>query len=71
MEDSFIINDLRSQSQKVVYTTNDKVTEIGYFMRFAEFKPEGVNAVGLVAVIIDKQGKVCSREPKSIRFVFE
>ena len=71
MEDEFIINDLRSQSQKVVFTNSDRATEIGYFMRFAEFRPEGVNAVGLVAVIIDKTGKVCYREPKSIRFVFE
>ena len=71
MEDEFILNDLRSQSQKVVFTNSARATEIGYFMRFAEFRPEGVNAVGLVAVIIDKTGKVCYREPKSIRFVFE
>jgi len=40
-------------------------------MRFAEFSPETKNVVGIVAVILDKTGKIIYRDPKSIRFVFE
>lgn len=70
MEDSFNVNDIRSQAQKVSYISSEKVTEIGFFMRFAEFTPQGTNSVGLVAVIIDKLGNVHYRDPKSIRFIF-
>jgi hypothetical protein len=72
MEDSNIgIYDIRQQAQKVTYVSENKVTEMGYFMRFAEFSPEVKNVVGIVAVIVEKTGKIIYREPKSIRFVFE
>ena len=66
-----MVGDIREQSQKISYVSENKVTEIGYFMRFAEFSPETKNVVGIVAVIIDKTGKIIYRDPKSIRFVFE
>jgi hypothetical protein len=72
MEDSNIgIYDIRQQAQKVTYVSESRATEMGYFMRFAEFNPEAKNVVGIVAVIVDKTGKIIYREPKSIRFVFE
>jgi hypothetical protein len=72
MEDSNLsIYDIRQQAQKVTYVSENKVTEMGYFMRFAEFSPEAKNVVGIVAIILDKTGKIIYRDPKSIRFVFE
>ena len=66
-----MVGDIREQSQKISYVSENKVTEIGYFMRFTEFSPETKNVVGIVAVILDKTGKIIYRDPKSIRFVFE
>lgn len=72
MEDSNIaIYDIRQQTQKVTYVSEHKVTEMGYFMRFAEYNPESKNVIGIVAIILDKTGKIIYRDPKSIRFVFE
>jgi hypothetical protein len=66
-----MVGDIREQSQQISYVSDSKVTEIGYFMRFAEYSPETKNVVGIVAVILDKSGKIIYRDPKSIRFVFE
>jgi len=71
MEGNLPTYDIRNQSQRVSYVSENKVTEVGYFMRFAEFSPEMKNVVGVVAVIMDKQGKICYRDPKTIRFIFE
>jgi|694.fasta_scaffold07611_23 hypothetical protein len=72
MEDSgYSLYDLRAQSQKISYVDDNKVLQIGYFMRFAEYSPEAKNVVGVVAVVLDKNGKIHYRDPKSIRFVFE
>jgi hypothetical protein len=72
MEDSNTpIYDIRQQAQRVTYVSENKVTEMGFFMRFAEFSPESKNVVGIVAIILDKTGKIIYRDPKSIRFVFE
>jgi hypothetical protein len=62
--------DIREQSQQVSFTNAQSATEIGYFMRFAEFSPEAKGVVGVVAVILDKTGKIHYREPRSVRFVF-
>jgi hypothetical protein len=66
-----MVGDIREQSQQISYVSDNKVTEIGYFMRFAEYTPETKNVVGIVAVILDKSGKIIYRDPKSIRFIFE
>ena len=72
MEDSNTpIYDIRQQAQRVTYVSENKVTEMGFFMRFAEFSPESKNVVGIVAIILDKTGKIIYRDPKSIRFIFE
>jgi hypothetical protein len=70
-ENNLPVYDIRQQAQRVTYVSDGKVTEVGYFMRFAEFAPEAKNVVGIVAVILDKSGKIFYRDPKSIRFVFE
>jgi hypothetical protein len=66
-----MVGDIREQSQQISYVSDNNVTEIGYFMRFAEYTPETKNVVGIVAVILDKSGKIIYRDPKSIRFIFE
>jgi hypothetical protein len=62
--------DIREQAQQVSFTNAQNATEVGYFMKFAEYSPEAKGAVGLVAVILDKTGKIHYREPRSVRFIF-
>jgi hypothetical protein len=64
-------NDIRRGAQKVSFTTENKVTDVGYFLRLAEFKTESPGMIGAVAIIVDRSGKVLYREPKSIRFIFD
>ena len=72
MEDSnHSLYDLRTHAQKITYVDDNKVLQMGYFMRFADYSPEAKNVVGVVAVVLDKTGKILYRDPKSIRFVFE
>jgi hypothetical protein len=62
--------DIREQAQQVSFTNAQNATEVGYFMRFAEFSPETKGVVGVVVVILDKTGKIHYREPRSVRFIF-
>jgi hypothetical protein len=63
--------DIREQAQQVSFTNGQNATEVGYFMRLAEFSPEAKGIVGVVAIILDKTGKIHYREPRSIRFIFD
>jgi len=72
MEDELITNpsDIRTMLPRVTYIDGNKTMTEGYFFKFAEFKATAPGTVGIVAVILEKTGKICYREPKSIRFVF-
>jgi hypothetical protein len=72
MEDNEIIDprDIRTMLPRVTYINSNRTTDEGYFLKLAEFKPEATGSIGIVALILEKTGKICYRDPKSIRFVF-
>ena len=69
MEDR--ITDIRNGMQIVHFLSDKNVTEEGYFMTFAKYEPSTAGTVGIVFVILDKRGKVCYRDPKSVKFIFK
>jgi hypothetical protein len=59
----------RETLPEVEYVDEQKATTTGHFLFFANYNPHNAGGIGIVAGILQRNGKVIYREPKNIRFI--